>query len=247
MRETWPWQRKRLLTTSCAQERAAPPRWSVGCRAVALSVGYVGLYLAIDRLSFIGALHGIGITPWNPTAGLAMALLIIKGPRYAPLVLAAELLSGATLPIVSLPAAPIFLGSLVVTAGYTGAVVILRHASFQASLRRSSDVVMLLIVTIVGSGLVASGFVGSYAVTGVVPWSEFAAAGLHFWIGDAIGIVVLLPLLLLLYERMKQKAQPVRGTASFHLGEVALQVASMIVALAAVFSGMGGNNPLGLF
>jgi hypothetical protein len=46
-----------------ARERAAPLRWSVsrGYRAVALSIGYVALYLALDRLSFIGALHGIGI------------------------------------------------------------------------------------------------------------------------------------------------------------------------------------------
>jgi two-component system sensor kinase FixL len=230
-----------------ARKWAAPLRWSAGFRTVALSVSYVGLYLALDRLSFIGALHGIGITPWNPTAGVAMALLIIKGPRNAPLILTAELLSGATLPIASLSAVPIFLGSLVVTTGYTGAAVILRHAGFQASLRRSSDVVVLLIVTIVGSGLVASGFVASYAVAGVVPWSDFADAGLHFWIGDAIGIVVLLPWLLLLYERIKQKAQPVRGTASFQLGDAALQGTSIVAALAAVFSGMGGNNPLGLF
>jgi hypothetical protein len=201
----------------------------------------VGLSLALDRISFIGVLHCIGITPWNPTAGLAMALLIIKGPGYAPLVLAAELLSGATLPIVSLSAVPIFLGSVVVTAGYTGSAVILRQAGFQVSFRRSSDVVMLLIVTIVGSGLVASGFVASYAGAGVVPWSDFADAGLHFWIGDAIGIVVLLPLLLLLYERIGQKAQPVRGTASSKLGGAALQGASVVVALAAVFSGMGGG------
>jgi hypothetical protein len=42
-------------------------------------------------------LHGIGITPWNPMAGLAIALQIVKGLGYAPLVLAAELLSEATL------------------------------------------------------------------------------------------------------------------------------------------------------
>src|SRR5262252_10505303 len=147
-----------------AREREALTSTSdkLGWRNIAASISYVALYLALDRLSFIGALHGIGITPWNPTAGLAMALLIIKGPGYAPLVLAAELLSGATLPIVPLPTVPIFLGSLVVTAGYTGSAVILRQAGFQASFRRSSDVVALLIVTIVGSGLVASGFVASY-------------------------------------------------------------------------------------
>src|ERR1700719_5338849 len=119
-----------------ARDRAAPSGWSANpvWRAVALPIGFVALYLALDRLSFIGALHGIGITPWDPSAGLAMALLIIKGLRYAPLVMASELLSGATLPIVAPSAVPVFLGSLVVTVGYTGAAAILRHAGFRGDL-----------------------------------------------------------------------------------------------------------------
>src|SRR3984893_19489767 len=117
-----------------APEWAVPISWSAnpGCRVVALSVGYVALYLTLDRLSFIGALHGIGITPWSPSTGLAMALLIIKGIRYAPLVMAAELLSGGTLPMTPISPVPIFLGSLVVTAGYTRAAAILRHARLPA-------------------------------------------------------------------------------------------------------------------
>jgi two-component system, LuxR family, sensor kinase FixL len=233
-----------------AWKRAAPFGWRAnhGWREFALSIGYVALYLALDRLSFIGALHGIGITPWNPTAGLAMALLIIRGLRYAPLVMAAEVLSGAVLPVVSPSAVAIFLGSLIVTAGYTGAAAVLRHAGLETSLlRRSSDIVLILIAAIIGSGLVASGFVGSYALAGVIPWSDFVEGGFHFWIGDAIGIVVLLPPLLLLYSRIKQRAPPLQSVGSFHLGETAAQAASVILALAAVFSGMGGNNPLGLF
>ena len=68
-------------------ERAAPVSWGTKppWRAVALSICYIAVYLALDRLSFIGGLHGIGITPWNPSTGLAMALLIIKGIGYAPL------------------------------------------------------------------------------------------------------------------------------------------------------------------
>jgi hypothetical protein len=52
-----------------AQEWAA----RIGCsashawRATALSIAYIALYLTLARLSFIGALHGIGITPWNPS------------------------------------------------------------------------------------------------------------------------------------------------------------------------------------
>ena len=101
-----------------------------------LAVGYVALYLALDRLSFIGALHGVGITPWNPSTGLAMALLVIKGLRYAPLVMVAELLSGATLPVAPVSPVPIFLPSLVVTARPAAAAGIatkLGNHSFRAT------------------------------------------------------------------------------------------------------------------
>jgi len=135
----------------------------------------------------------------------------------------------------------------VVTAGYTGAAAVLRHAGLHASIRRSSDVVMLLIVTIISSGFVAGGFIASYAVAGVVPWSGFVEAWFHFWIGDAIGIVVLVPPLLLLYERIEQWTPPGHGGASLQLLEFAAQGASVGAALAAVFAGTGGDHPLGLF
>jgi PAS domain S-box-containing protein len=232
-----------------APEWAAQIDWSINpaCRAVALSVGYVALYLTLDRLSFIGALHGIGITPWSPSSGLAIALLIIKGLRYAPLVMAAELLSRATLPVASVSALPVSLESLAVTACYTGAAAILRHAGLQAGIRRNSDAVTLLIVTVINSGLAASGFVVIYAAAGVVPWSGVAEAGYHFWIGDAVGIVVFVPPLLLLHKRIKQPTPADHGWASLQLVEVAAQGAGIVVALAAVFSGTGGDHPLGLF
>jgi two-component system sensor kinase FixL len=159
-----------------AQQHAAPSGWSASpsWRALAASVGYVTLYLALDRLSFIGALHGIGITPWNPSTGLALAVLMMKGPRYAaPLVMAGELVSGAILPIAPISPVPVFLGSLVVTVGYSAAATMLRRAGLQGAIRNSSDVVVLLTVTIISSGLVANGFVATYAAAGVVPWSGF--------------------------------------------------------------------------
>src|ERR1700741_407074 len=121
--------------------------WSAGpaWRAAPLSLGYVAFYLALDRLSFIGALHGIGITPWSPSSGLAMALLIVKGMRCAPLVMVAEVLSGATLPTVPVSVVPVFLESLLVTTSYSGAASILRHAGLQAGIRGSGDAVTLLI------------------------------------------------------------------------------------------------------
>ena len=191
-------------------EWAAPLNSRTGAtwRMAALSVGFIALYVTLDRLSFIGALHGIAITPWNPSTGLALALLIIAGLRFAPLVMAAELLSGATLPVVSVSPLSVCLAALVVTAGYTGAAAILRHAGLQAGIRKSTDAVMLLVVAVVSSGLVAGGFVVIYAAAGIIPWGDAAEAGYHFWIGDAIGIVVFVPPLLLLHERLRRGATP---------------------------------------
>jgi hypothetical protein len=43
----------------------------------------MALHLALDRLSFIGTLHGIDITPWNRSARLALALLTRLAETHA--------------------------------------------------------------------------------------------------------------------------------------------------------------------
>ena len=128
--------------------------------------------------------------------------------------MAAELLSGATLPEAASAPTPIFMAALVVAGGYASAAIILRRGNFDAGLRRTSDVALLLVVTIISSGLVACGFVASYAVTEVVPWTGFAEAVFQYWVGDAIGIVVLAPPLLLLKERIKGQTAADPGAVS---------------------------------
>src|SRR6516225_5028198 len=188
---------------------AAPPRSPIG-RAwtyLTLSVAYIALYMTLDRLSFIEAQHGINITPWSPSAGLALALFIIKGLRWFPAVFAAELLSGATLPEVAVRSAPILISAVVVTAGYAGTTVVLRCVGFEAGLHRTSDVVRLILVSIASSGLAACGYVATYAAAGVVPWTGFLDAVQHYWIGDAIGIIGLAPPLLT-FARPKDYSAP---------------------------------------
>ena len=217
--------------------------WAV----VALSVGYIALYLTLDRFSFIEAQHGIGITPWSPSGGLALALLILKGLRWSPAVFAAEVLSSATLPAVTIPSAPIFIGALVVTGGYAGAAAVLRRIGFEAGLHRTSDVALLIVVTIASSGLAACGYVAAYAAAGVVPWSGFLNAVVHYWIGDAIGIIVLVPPLLSLTRPKAHWGPAHHNRLWLQLFEIAAQAASIVVALALLFSRVISHHPFRLF
>jgi PAS domain S-box-containing protein len=228
---------------------ADPPRslisrvWAV----LALSAGYIALYMTLDRLSFIEAQHGINITPWSPSAGLALALFIIKGLRWFPAVFAAELLSGATLPEVAVRSAPILISAVVVTAGYAGTTVVLRCVGFEAGLRRTSDVVRLILVSIASSGLAACGYVATYAAAGVVPWTGFLDAVQHYWIGDAIGIIVLAPPLLILARSRDHSATTDHNRRWLQLSEIVVQGASIFVALALVFSRVVSKHPFRLF
>src|SRR6516165_5218001 len=244
-----------MIAGEAAEEVARMPAWAapVSSRvgrawaALALSVGYMALYLTLDRFSFIEAQHGIGITPWSPSAGLAMALLIIRGLRWSPVVFAAELLSAATLPEVAIPSAPIVIAALVVTGGYAGAAAVLRCIGFEGRLHRTSDIALLIVVTIASSGLAACGYVTTYAAAGVVPWSGFLDAVVHYWIGDAIGIIVLVPPLLAL-TRPKECSGPAdQNRLWLQLSEIVVQGASIIAALALVFSRVVSDHPFRLF
>src|SRR6516225_615776 len=193
-----------MIAEKAAEDVMRVPAWAAPTSSrigrtgavLALSVGYIALYLTLDRFSFIEAQHGIGITPWSPSAGLAVALLIVKGLRWSPVVFTAELLSAATLPEVSIPSATVVIAALAVTGGYAGAAAVLRRLGFEASLHRTSDVALLIVVNITSSGLAACGYVATYAAAGVVPWSGFLDAMIHYGIGDAIGIIVIVPPLL---------------------------------------------------
>src|SRR2546421_21905 len=51
-----------------------------------LGAGFLMLYLLLDWASYVEPLRHTNITPWNPNTGLAMALLLARGWRWAPLV-----------------------------------------------------------------------------------------------------------------------------------------------------------------
>ena len=205
---------------------------------------FVLAYLALDRLSFVHALYGVAITPWNPQHGLALALLLGGGLAHLPAVFIAPLVSSSLLPTVAVPLSAKLVTSVAIAAGYGAAAIALRHLlGLDLALSRARDVVALLAVSVVAAAAVALAVVGAFVLSGVVPSDDFAEAAAQYWIGDAIGAAVTTPLALLLYAR--------RGDAFDRAPrrpiEIALQVASVIAALVVIFAIDEGSDQFKLF
>jgi signal transduction histidine kinase len=183
-------------------------------------------------VSYIHPTQTLGITPWNPQPALAIALLLVRGQRWLPVVLAAAL--GAEVLVRGAPApwlAPLIV-SCVLALGYAA---VARALASSFAIRRSlddvRDVVRLIGVVVAGAFMIAVLYVGALAALGTRIDEGFVVATLKFWIGDAVGILVSLPLLLMLID-------PARRHALRRLvqrGETVAQAVAIGVALWIVF------------
>ena len=53
-------------------------------RLLPLFAGFVGLYVALDKVSFGHPLFGLNITPWNPAPALGLVLVMRFGQAAWP-------------------------------------------------------------------------------------------------------------------------------------------------------------------
>jgi PAS domain S-box-containing protein len=208
---------------------------------------FVACYLALEWVSFIHPLHGIGITPWSPADGLGFAVLLLGGYRWVPAVFLAALSSSLLLSEVSVPISASLLGSIAIAAGYgSGAELLRRLPHFDISLRRSTDLIFVLAIATTVPALVAVAFVGIHAAAGIVPLSQFAQTVAQSWIGDAIGIAVFTPFVLVVKSRLtKRRVSVPRNDQRFV--EIIGQIVGVVLAVVCVFGPVGGDEPFKFF
>src|SRR5690349_23546336 len=92
--------------------------------------GYLALYIVLDWMSLIhpaGAPSTLGITPWNPPAGLSFALLLRYGPTFIPVVFAAVILASILFHGLSDAPVTIVASALTIALVYGAAAMMLRN------------------------------------------------------------------------------------------------------------------------
>jgi PAS domain S-box-containing protein len=204
-------------------------------RRPALIGGYLALYIALDWMSLIqpsGGAGALGITPWNPPAGLSFALLLRYGPTFAPAVFAAVAISSVLFHGLSGEPLAIVVPALIIAMVYAAAAMMLRNRFLiSIRLRTHRDLLTLLAVALVATMVVAVSVVAVFAVTGLLPRPEFSNFALHFWVGDMIGIAGFTPLALLMMDP-QQRDRLMHG---FHPLEYVLQLGAVAFGLWIIF------------
>jgi signal transduction histidine kinase len=157
-----------------------------------LGLSFVAAYVAIERATFAYQLDGLGITLWNPSAGLGLALLMGAGLSHAPFVFAASLITdyavytgprGWLAPIAT---------SLVLTIGLAALAVGLRNI-WKPDRPRLRQSLKLLSLVPAGVMLIATTYCSILYTAGQLSSWSFLLAIRNFWIGDTLGIITVVP------------------------------------------------------
>ncbi|MGW5126780.1 MASE1 domain-containing protein [Streptomyces sp. NPDC004069] len=173
----------------------------------ALQIGAVAvLYWVSGKLGLFQLFMGGQVTPLWPPTGIAVASLLLMGLRVWPGIALGALL-------IDIPLGPTTTAALVITAGNTlaplCAYALLRRTGFRTRMNRFQDALALVFL----GGLTAmliSATVGSstLSLAHALPAGGFWLTWWVWWTGDAMGVLLVTPLLLVLRSAHWPKDTP---------------------------------------
>ena len=157
------------------------------------------LYWGAARLSLHVALVRGQVTPIWPPTGIALVAVLILGYRVWPAI-------GIAAFAVNLPLGPSPLGAALIAVGNTlaptASAALLGRAGFRNQLDRLRDAFAIVFLGAL-VGMTVSATIGStvLAVSGAIPMSNFLPTWAVWWSGDAMGVLLVAPMLLAFIPR----------------------------------------------
>jgi integral membrane sensor domain MASE1 len=186
--------RPKLITWRASEKAIA---WAAKLIAFAL------LYVVVAKIGLSLAFTAEQVTAVWPPTGLALAILVVFGYRYAPAIFAGAFLANFLTKVS-------FLGSAGIAAGNTiealvGSFILINVYKITPGLKKPRDVIALMAAAAVGS--VASATIGTISLlgSGIVNRTDFLAIWRVWWIGDVMGALIFGPVFLLAFTRIGLK------------------------------------------
>ena len=167
-----------------------------GAARVAIIAGLTAVYFAAGKLGLsLAFVHASATAVWPPT-GIALAAFLYFGPWVWPAVLIGAFLVNLTTAGSVVSSAGIAVGNTL--EGLLAAYLVNRYANGRDAFEQLRDVFRFAFVAALVSPVVSATFgVVSLCVTGYAQWSDFGPIWLTWWLGDAVGALVVAPLLII--------------------------------------------------
>lgn len=163
-------------------------------------------YVALDWASYINPLYGLNITPWNPAPAVCLVYLLHFGPRMLPAVVMAKLLAEAWVRGMPVSLITTALISVLLALVYWGIAHVLRRVQPEGGFVSDSRGLFLWAVLVAAGTLAGSTlFVLMLAASDYVPVESIGSAVARHWVGDAIGVIVAMPLLQMLVDEGRRR------------------------------------------
>ncbi|MFI6054593.1 MASE1 domain-containing protein [Streptomyces violascens] len=170
-------------------------RLAVACLRI---LAVAGAYAVAGRLGLLVELviGGAKVTPLWPPTGIALACLLYLGLRIWPGIALGALLVVSTIDSLNYAVFGIIAGN---TLAPVCAFLLLRRAGFRMELDRLRDGLALVFLGALAAMLVSATLgSGSLLLVGLLPASGFWSTWAAWWTGDAMGVLVITPVLLVL-------------------------------------------------
>ncbi len=162
-----------------------------------IDAAFIASFLGLDWVASMHVASPVGITPWNPSTGLALAWLILRGPVRAAPLLFVNILSDEVIKANAASVPMVVITNIVAVAIFTLAAQFLtQRLRVQTLFPRLQDLIVLLIVAAVAAVVAALINVWLFVWAGDLPVSSYVASVLRQWVGDVIGIAVVTPVVL---------------------------------------------------
>jgi signal transduction histidine kinase len=173
--------------------RAAGAPSAAWVRNGLVSVAFVFAYLGINVVTSSRQFEVSGITLWSPDNGLSL-LLLMESTYFAPVVLAGAVFVDVFISDVGHDVYVVLASELVLTWGYLVIAIILRDA-FRFNTRSNSYANMIAVLAVVPASAAVTSmlYCGVLYVSGALPLDRIYVAGRDFWIGDSVGMIIVLP------------------------------------------------------
>jgi two-component system CheB/CheR fusion protein len=185
------------------------------------------VYAAAAKLGLSVAFAAEQVSAVWPPAGIALAAILLFGPPVIPGITLGAFVVNATADEPLATAAGIAIGN---TLEAVTAALLLARFRFRRALERMRDVLVFVLLAVLASTTVAATVgVISLCAGGVQPWPAFVDLWVTWWIGDAMGVLIVAPLILVWVT------EPPHEWGRARILEGAILLAALIAVSALIF------------